>query len=89
VAAHAVLSGGAQLVVPLAGIIDIEKECTRLGGELSQLEKQLTSLRARLANEGFTSRAPAQVVEAERNKEREWSARQEQLARKVESLCGS
>ncbi len=88
-AATVVLSGGAQLAVPLAGIIDVDKECRRLSGELTQLEKQLTALRGRLASDGFTSRAPAQVVEAERTKEREWSLRQEQLAQKVKSLCGS
>ncbi len=87
--ATAVLSNGAQLVVPLAGIIDVDKECTRLGTELSQLDKKLSALRARLSNEGFTLRAPLSVVEAERSKEREWSARRDQLARKVESLCGS
>ncbi len=88
-AATVVLSGGAQLVVPLAGIIDVDKECTRLGTELSQLDKQLAALRARLSNEGFTTRAPAPVVEAERHKEREWSVRRDRLARKVETLCSS
>jgi valyl-tRNA synthetase len=87
VAATAVLTGGAQLIVPLAGIIDIDKECARLAGELKQLDTQLAALRARLANEGFISRAPAHVVDAERDKAREWSARREQLARKVASLC--
>jgi hypothetical protein len=38
------LSDGSHVVVPLAGAIDVEKECARLGGDLAQLEKQLASL---------------------------------------------
>ena len=87
-AAHAVLSGGSEVVVPLEGVIDVDRECARLRGELDQLEKQLTSLSQRLANQGFVSRAPAQVVEAERRKEAEWTARRQQLSEKVRALCG-
>jgi valyl-tRNA synthetase len=87
-AAHAVLAGGASLVVPLAGLVDVEKECARLRGELASLEKQITALAARLSNENFVSRAPANVVEGERKKLGEWTTRQEQLRDKVRSLCG-
>ena len=87
-AAHAVLPGGTSLVLPLAGLVDVAKECARLRGELASLEKQLGALEARLSNEGFTSRAPEQVVEAERRKRDEWRTRREQLASKVRQLCG-
>src|SRR5919112_399614 len=40
-AVHSLLSDGSQLTVPLAGVVDIEKECARLGGELDRLESQL------------------------------------------------
>jgi valyl-tRNA synthetase len=84
-----VIAGGAEVVVPLAGVIDVDKECGRLRAELQQLEKQLGGLRQRLANENFLSRAKPEVVEAERQKEREWSARRDQIARRVQSLCGA
>ena len=87
-AAHAVLSSGLELALPLEGMVDVEKECARLRAELGGLTKQLDALRGRLANEKFTAKAPAEVVEAEREKEREWSARAEQLAAKVAALCG-
>jgi len=87
-AAHVVLGGGAELVAPLAGIVDVEKECRKLKSELEQLDRQLAQLVARLASESFTARAPAHVVEGERAKEKEWIARRDMLARKVESLCG-
>ena len=86
--AQAVVAGGTEVVVPLAGLVDVEKECARVRAELAGLEKQLAALRGRLASEGFVTRAKPEVVEAERVKEREWSARQEQLARKVAQLCG-
>ncbi|MGK2933945.1 MAG: valine--tRNA ligase [Gemmatimonadaceae bacterium] len=87
-AAHVVLGGGAELVAPLAGIVDVEKECRKLSAELDQLDRQLAQLVARLASESFTARAPAHVVEGERAKEKEWVTRRDMLARKVESLCG-
>ena len=88
-AAHQVLADGSEVIVPLAGTIDVVKECARLQQELAGLEKQLGGLRQRLANENFVSRAKPEIVEAERQKEREWSARREQLAAKVKTLCGN
>ncbi|HVE79658.1 MAG TPA: valine--tRNA ligase [Gemmatimonadaceae bacterium] len=87
-AAHALLPGGSELVVPLAGVIDLEKECRKLRAELEQLVRQLGGLEARLRNESFLSRAKPEVVAAERSRRDEWTARREQLARKVEALCG-
>jgi valyl-tRNA synthetase len=87
-AAHAVLSDGSTVVIPLAGVIDVERECARLRGELGELEKQLSGLRARLANENFVARAKPEVVETERRKETEWSARRDQLAARVKIVCG-
>ena len=87
--ASILLSSGSRLHVPLAGVIDIERECRKAKTELEKLDSQLAALSARLSNPGFTDRAPAHVVEAERAKQGEWSARRIQLAEKVTSLCGS
>ena len=86
-AAHAVLTDGTELIVPLGGIVDLKKECGKLRTELDQLDKQLDSLSNRLDNEGFTSRAPAHVVDSERKKKEEWVKRREQLAAKVKAVC--
>jgi valyl-tRNA synthetase len=88
-AVHSLLSDGSQLTVPLAGVVDLEKECARLGGELERLEAQLHGLAARLANEKFVTRAKPEVVEAERRKHQEWTARREQLRGRVKALCGA
>jgi valyl-tRNA synthetase len=87
-AAHQLLSDGSEVILPLAGTIDVAKECARFQQELAGLEKQLGGLRQRLANDSFTSRAKPEVVDAERQKERDWTARREQLAAKVRTLCG-
>ena len=87
-AAHAVLPSHWSVIVPLEGLIDVGRECERQRGELANLEKQLTSLAARLENANFLTRAKPEIVEAERAKHREWSARRLVLAEKVKALCG-
>ena len=87
-AARAILAGGTSLIVPLAGLIDVEKECTRLKTELANLDKQIAALEQRLASDKFVSRAPEQVVEAERAKLGVWTERRGQLQEAVEALCG-
>jgi valyl-tRNA synthetase len=88
-AAHALLAGGLEVVIPLEGIVDVAKERGKLEGELAGLEKQLAALRGRLGNAGFTDKAPPQVVEAERAKERDWSARSDQLRSKIRAMGGA
>ena len=87
-AANVVLAGGTELIIPLAGLIDVKKECERLKTELGSLEKQLAALEARLDNPGFTARAPAHVVDAERIKRDEWRTRRGVLRTRSEGLCG-
>jgi len=82
------LSSGSKIIVPLAGIVDLDKECKKAKAELEKLQTQLSALEGRLANPGFTDRAPANVVAAERQKQIEWTARREQLTQKVVQLCG-
>ncbi|MHB1311513.1 MAG: valine--tRNA ligase [Gemmatimonadaceae bacterium] len=88
-AAHALLADGLEVVIPLEGIVDVAKERAKLEGELAGLDKQLGALRGRLGNPGFTDKAPAQVVEAERAKEREWAARADQLRTKIRAMGGA
>jgi valyl-tRNA synthetase len=86
--ASILLSSGSRIRVALEGVIDIDKECRKARTELEKLSAQLDGLEARLGNPGFTDRAPASVVEAERQKQRDWTARKAQLTEKVASLCG-
>jgi valyl-tRNA synthetase len=86
-AAYKLISHGIELVVPLAGLIDVEKETVRLQTELGGLAKQLELLDARLANEKFTAKAPADLVAADRAKAAEWRARCAQLKTKIDELA--
>jgi valyl-tRNA synthetase len=86
---HAVLSDGTGLFVPLGDAIDIGRECTRIGGEVSRLRQLIDGQRRKLGNEQFVTRAPAAVVEAERTKLASWQEQADALAAKMELLgCG-
>jgi valyl-tRNA synthetase len=80
---------GLRMLFELKGLVDVDKECRKTKTELEKLQAQLSALEGRLANPGFTDRAPANVVAAERRKLTDWTARRDQLTQKVISLCGS
>jgi valyl-tRNA synthetase len=86
VGAHAVLRSGADLFLPLAGIIDVEQERQRLGRELERIEGQLRGTDARLASEQFTARAPAEIVAREREKAASLRDQRDRLAAKLQGL---
>ncbi len=59
---------GVEIFLPLEGLIDTEKEIARLTKELEKLRKGAASTEGKLKNERFLSKAPAEVVQAERDK---------------------
>jgi valyl-tRNA synthetase len=59
--------GGIEVYLPLAGLIDLAAEQARLQRELEAAEADAVRREGRLANEGFTARAPAAVVQRERD----------------------
>jgi valyl-tRNA synthetase len=88
-AASQVLPSGTEVIVPLAGLVDVAKECARLRDELAQVTQLLAGVCARLANEAFTARAKPEIVAGARAQESELATRESGLRRKVESLCGA
>jgi valyl-tRNA synthetase len=60
--------------LPLAGLIDIPAELEKIAGELEKNRKFLAGVEAKLGNEGFVSRAPANVVEQQRTRKGELEA---------------
>ena len=86
VGAHAVFGDGSEVVVVLEGLVDVKQECRRLSEEYERLDRQLTSLAARLTNASFVSRAPQEVVAKEREKEKAWRDQRDVLAGKLKSL---
>jgi valyl-tRNA synthetase len=84
IGAHSVLSNGAELFLPLEGVIDLDRERERLAEEIGRLEGQVRASEGKLANEQFVRRAPVEVVEREREKAR---AQREQLSKLGEKLA--
>ncbi len=86
---HDVLSDGNGVFVPLGDAIDVQRECDRLGQEVIRLDKLIAGQRRKLANENFVTRAPATVVEHERQKLTAWEEQSTVLAEKRQLLgCG-
>ena len=63
-----VVTGSAKMFMPMAELVDIEKERARLEKELEKARAQLEAQNKKLANESFVSRAPEAVVNAERER---------------------
>jgi valyl-tRNA synthetase len=88
IGAHAVLKAGAELFLPLEGVVDLDHERRRLRGELERIEGQLEGAAKKLANEQFVSRAPAEVVERERDKATSLEEQREKLGEKLARFEG-
>ena len=84
--AHVVLRSGTEVFLPLEGVVDLERERERLTEELARLQGLLASATGKLANPGFTERAPADVVDREREKVRSFEQRLERLLEKQEAF---
>ena len=59
---------GAELLIPMAGLIDKATELERLAKEISKIDEEISRIESKLANEGFVARAPEAVVAKEREK---------------------
>lgn len=62
------LCGDLEVRVPMAGVIDVSAELSRLDKELARHEQEITKLSGKLSNQAFVERAPGEVVAAEREK---------------------
>lgn len=60
--------GSSKIIIPLAGLIDIEKEAARQNKKLEVLKKELGGLEGRMKNEKFVNNAPADVLEQTRSR---------------------
>ena len=60
--------GGIEVVLPMAGMVDLDRERERLEREIETTERELSRLEAKLKNTEFLSKAPASVVERDRER---------------------
>jgi len=75
-----------RLLVPLAGIIDLDAERARLAKQRERLEQDLAKCRAKLANEQFVANAPAAVIQKERDREADLSNQIRALDQQLDRL---
>lgn len=79
---------GAELLLPLSGLIDIEQEIARLEKEVQTLNSEVERVEKKLGNQGFVAKAPAKVIEEERAKQADYSDRREKVLARIAELRG-
>ncbi len=80
------LVGTMEFYVPLDGFINVEQEVAKINEEIAYFTKFLASVRAKLSNEKFVSKAPANVVEVEKKKESDALTKLETLNARLAAL---
>ncbi|PLX84090.1 MAG: valine--tRNA ligase [Desulfuromonas sp.] len=62
------VAGDVEVLIPLAGLINVEEEETRLQKEIAKVQKDVDFFNKKLSNEKFVANAPPQVLEKDRGK---------------------
>jgi valyl-tRNA synthetase len=86
VGAHAVLPNGAEVFVPLEGVIDLDRERARLREEIARADGLRAATASKLDNEKFVANAPADVVGREREKAAQFAEQAAKLRDKLAVL---
>lgn len=86
--AVAAVISGAEVYLPLAGLIDIEQEIERLQKEAEKYQAEVERVQKKLANQGFVAKAPAHVVEEERAKEKDYIEKRDKVLARLKELKG-
>lgn len=77
---------GAEIYLPLSGLVDLDKEIARLEKEIKTINGVLERVKKKLANQQFLAKAPPEVVEKEREKEAELERNREAVCRRLNTL---
>jgi len=72
-AAAAAVVGSLRVLIPLAGLIDVDAEKARLAKEIAKIEGEIKKCEGKLGNANFVANAPAEVVAQERQRITDWS----------------
>ncbi|MDF1793001.1 MAG: valine--tRNA ligase [Thalassobaculaceae bacterium] len=77
----------ATLVLPIADVIDIDQERARLAKEIAKAEGEMAKIDKKLSNQGFLAKAPAEVVEENKDRLAEEKERRDRLAAALSRLA--
>ncbi len=79
---------GVNIFLPLAGMVDLEEEIARIEKDLAEARRELERAQSKLANEGFITKAPPQVVDKEREKVKSYQATVDRLQNLLQEMQG-
>lgn len=77
---------GADVYLPLEGLINIDDEIRRLGRELDKMNAEVNRVQKKLSNPRFVDQAPEQVVSKEREKEKDYLQKREKIQARIVEL---
>jgi valyl-tRNA synthetase len=86
-AAAAAVVGGLRVLIPLAGLIDLGAEKSRLAKEIARIEGEIRKCEGKLGNASFVANAPAAVVEQERQRIADWNQQLAALREQAQKLA--
>jgi valyl-tRNA synthetase len=79
---------GLEIILPLAGLINIDEEIARLEKEKGKLDKEVERVQRKLSNEGFVKKAPENVIAEERAKEKDYLEKRAIVEARINELRG-
>ena len=85
--AVSVVTARAEILLPMDELVDREKEMERLTKEKVRLEGEIKRAEGKLSNKGFTDKAPANVVEEERQKCEKYKAMLEKVLESLQKMA--
>jgi valyl-tRNA synthetase len=74
------------MYLPLAELIDINKERERLNKELGNMENEIKRAESRLSNKGFVEKAPQKLIDEENEKKRKYEEKRDELLELIDKL---
>ncbi|WP_128895991.1 valine--tRNA ligase [Longirhabdus pacifica] len=77
---------GVEMYLPLAGLVDVEQEIERLEKEWTTLNKEVERVEKKLGNEGFVAKAPQHVIDAEKEKQIDYTMKREKVTQRLEEM---
>jgi valyl-tRNA synthetase len=80
---------GVEIILPLAGLINIEEEIARLQKEWEKLNSEVERVQKKLSNEGFVAKAPEKVIAEERAKEQDYLEKRAAVEARIAELKNS
>ncbi|HEX7324624.1 MAG TPA: class I tRNA ligase family protein, partial [Rhodanobacteraceae bacterium] len=86
-AAAAAVVGALRILIPLAGLIDLDAEKKRIAREIARIEVEIRKCQGKLGNASFVDHAPAAVVEQERTRLADWTTQQTALREQASRLA--